>query len=330
LSTIACNFERFRFHDLSFRLIPSQASTTPGRYYAAIDYDYDDAVAVSKTSLMSNRTVQESVVWDELRMVADPKELHPDMRAKFVSTVTRTNFVEPRTAFCGYLMVAVDTTVGNLLFDLEVSYDVSLDLPVLEVGLSFDTVNATSSVNLSSITPTQTGASSWGLTLSDKLKLPTGSFLRAVESASVGTLLPASFYGNSGFMLPPGASFLDLSEAPRNRGTLSLVGGLSSTTVSPTNLLATYNLQPKFSIYDSLGYYLGSDNTIPSNVTNGVIVPVGSAAATVGQAVRYVSKMGLKAIFDKFANARYILPFLESSPSIGGLGLLTGGYHLEL
>jgi hypothetical protein len=103
-----------------------------GRFYCAIDYDYDDAPATSKQALMSNLTTQEAPIWEAVTLVADPRQLHPDMPYKYVSSSARNNFIEPRTAFSGYLMLAFDTTQKGQLFDIEVSYDVLLQVPVYE------------------------------------------------------------------------------------------------------------------------------------------------------------------------------------------------------
>jgi len=89
LSQLAPCFERFRFDRLSFDFIPSQASSTAGRYYAAVDYDYDDAVAVNKTMLMGNMTAMESAVWQPMSIKCDPRSLNRDLPYRYVSCTTR-------------------------------------------------------------------------------------------------------------------------------------------------------------------------------------------------------------------------------------------------
>jgi len=333
LSNIAVHFERFRFESVGIRLIPSQATSTAGRVYAAVDYDYDDAPAITKGQLMSNRTVQEVPVWDELRMVLDPTQLHPDNALKYVSSVSRSNFIEPRTAFCGFLMIAMDTPTANLQFDLEVTYDVILELPVLEAGSALDSVALGSAISLDILTPTLINSSptTYGVTLADKLAKPSPlSKLKVVDSASAGSDRTLRWSGLQGYDIPPGNIVLDLAEMPHNRGTITMDGRATSAAASPNALAATNSLKPSFQIFDSLGYFLGAEDQITKNVVKAMSPGVGSFPATTGSPVEFVLKIAAKALFERFANARYLLPLLSATTKVDNPGTILGGWQVEL
>lgn len=137
LSSIADCYERFKFHSLQFDLLPSAPTSTAGRLYVAVDYDYDDPVPTTKQVMMANRTAWETPVWEKLHVACDSKQLHPDMPWKYINTAGRSASAEPRTCFSGYLIVAYDTPaeVGSVKHDIWVEYDVELSVPQIEAAL---------------------------------------------------------------------------------------------------------------------------------------------------------------------------------------------------
>jgi len=130
LSTIAYSFERYRFQKLSISFVPSQSATTAGRYYAAVDFDWDDTVASSKLMLMGNANAVEAPMWQPTTMVVSPQSLMRDMPFKYVISPGRDVAIEPRTTFGGYLMVGFDTPTANCLIDIWVDYTVTFENPV--------------------------------------------------------------------------------------------------------------------------------------------------------------------------------------------------------
>lgn len=134
LSNLARGFERFRFRKLKVDLVSSQPSTTAGRVYAAVDYDWDDLVPTTKAALMGNMSAVEAPVWSNFSLTMDPRALMGDLPTKYVSTQVRnpSNGWEPRLSYCGFLVFAFDTPTANLTYDLWVEYDVELSVPQFE------------------------------------------------------------------------------------------------------------------------------------------------------------------------------------------------------
>jgi len=130
LSHIAVCYERFRFNSLKVEFMPSQSASTAGRYYAAIDYDYDDNPASTKAELMGNLSCVEAPVWQPMTLVANKASLTRDLPYRYVSNTQRTAFVENRTAYSGFLMIGFDTPTANCIVDVWVEYDVEFVTPV--------------------------------------------------------------------------------------------------------------------------------------------------------------------------------------------------------
>lgn len=129
LNPIARRFERYVFHSLKVEFIPGQATTTAGRYYAAIEYDYNDDPATEKVTFMNNQTVCQANVWSPMVLVAKPESMHPRGDPKFTSP---NGNEDGRLTYGGYLMCAFEATTP-VTFDIYVTYDVSFFTPQMEV-----------------------------------------------------------------------------------------------------------------------------------------------------------------------------------------------------
>jgi len=247
LSNLAGSFERFRFNRLNVTVIPSQSTATAGRYYAAIDYDYDDSVAISKVQLMGNRTAAEAPVWQEIQLSAIPSELHRDMPAKYVSLNTRTNYIEARTAYCGFLMFATDTPVANCVFDVWVDYHVDLISPVNDTALVQDSYTGAALATTPYLTVGASGTNVGQLPLT--LSVP--GFVKIVTPGSGGVPTLAIDTGHS-------ASYaLDLAGCG-GQGKLDIVSVAAATGVTPTTAFGTNKLIQDAVVYNSAGTALGN------------------------------------------------------------------------
>lgn len=129
LSGIARGFEKYRFTRLSFRFVPSNPTTAPGRFYAAVDYDYNDEPASSLPTLMSNETASSASVWGEVNLNCNMRTMFAGHDYKYVSNTSRFSETEPRLTYGGFLMAAVSGTTGACTWDLVVSYSVELISP---------------------------------------------------------------------------------------------------------------------------------------------------------------------------------------------------------
>lgn len=324
LSGIAVNYERFRFHSLRFRFIPSQPTTTAGRIYAAFDYDYDDAVPTSKTQLMSNLTKAECPVWQEMSLALMPSQLHADMPFKYVSLVTKSNFVEPRTAYCGFLVVAFDTPTGYLSYDMEVSYDVELISPVFERGSLWDSYTGKPFVNnLTDTFPNVLDQDSKYMgEVIPKIYPLAGSPLRVV--------IPGA--NECPVMYIPGTTSVtemafDLLNLPRTEGALTVLLDLSRPGTTPVSSAMTNGETMRFAVYDVNGAILGQKVAGDDAYVAGPTV-YQAAWSVAAAALRHHMKVGLHRLFRDFPTARYLVPLIFSSVS-SQISSRKGGVMLE-
>lgn len=326
LSGIATNYERFRFNGLSIRLIPSQSATTAGRAYAAVDYDFDDPVPTTKAELMGNLDHAEAQVWDTIILRVDAQRMHADMPYKYVSLVSRGNYIEPRTAFCGFLLFAVDSPTSSIQYDLEVSYDVELVTPVVEDN------GASSSEPGSMITDTRSfptvGVSGGGymgeiLPLCSQLAATAVRYVRPGVQGVPELLLPGAISAAAA------EQAIDLSLLPRNKGALSMVFSESRAATTPATMATSNSNNVRGAFYDALGAVVA--NLGPADtITSGGAAPSGGAVwSTSGGALRHTLKIALAALFTTYPTAKYFVPLLVSGASTG-LAFRKGGVQYEL
>ncbi len=309
LSGIACNFERFHFNSVKFTFIPAQATSVSGRFYAAIDYDYDDIPATSKQVLMSNRTAMESSVWQQVTLEADSRELHRDIPFKYVSLSGRNNFVEPRTAFCGYLMVAFDTPTANLSFDIWVEYSVVLSIPVMLSGNLQDSTTNSVSVSTSNVT----SAVGTGFVAQPTLAaLPAGP-VKVVAGGTSSTPTFSIPFGGSYFVPPFG---YDFGESKSN-GWADFNYRFAVTGAAPSALIAGNQLVPGWAAFDSIGNYLGINTATYLNNTKVYGTDVASTLTTVDATGIATLGNALSVILAKWPTMRYIVPYLTANAALG-------------
>lgn len=313
LSGIATSYERFRFNKLGFRFVPSQAATTAGRFYAAVDYDYDDAPATSKATMMGNYTAIESPVWQECRLECDPKCLNRDLPFRYVSCSTRGLSVENRTAYSGFLMLAFDAPTGGLLMDIWVDYEVELVTPVLDnmiiQALEVDNSNwvATSNV-LTADTVGYTGVVPMALT--------------SVGAGPITVVTP----GVNGVpqMKPNGQSkvltaALDLIGA-KGLGNLILEIIYNVTGQTPASLIP--GEIASWAVYDSFGQYL----TEAASYAKGLFGPDSPGmTSTASGALRDIQTMDLHTLYSTYPTARYVAPHLYGGV-VAGAGNRAAGF----
>lgn len=313
LSEIARNYEKFHFNSIRFRVTPSQATATAGRLYLAVDYDYDDNPPTSKAQMMSNQTHVEGSVWSELQLSCIPSELHSDGRMKYVSHATRANFVEPRTAYCGYLVIATDSPTANLQFDLEVQYDVDLYLPVIDEPTGVDTYLGAPLKTVSADLLNATGPSA------GYVCRPCGQDITVQGGIPVLPVFPGTadcpplnFAGNSTYPVPNnGPNALDLKFAKASVESIGLCGSITATGITPHTLKTTNNILHQVDVFDSLGTYLGTVN--PSNTTIKGISYTSDASNTgwnvAGNPLQWVINLGLSALLEAYPRARFLVPY---------------------
>lgn len=304
LSALAVNFEKYHFNSLSFELVPSSPATVPGRVYMAIDYDYNDNPSVSKVQLTANRSCVSGSVWQSLMLRADSKAMHSDMPQKYTSISSRPNFIDPRTAYCGFLLIAVESTTTNVNFDLRVTYDVSLYLPQLESNALKDgTLIAPAAV--ADVT-TAVGTGFAGLPAPLPNATLTGKFV--VPGSGTVPLLDFQYLGGP----MSASSALDIRDV--RSSVVSFVCKAGVTGKAPADLLND-GLLGFLRGFDSDGRDLGILPATCTDMMGGVDAPTDISLP--GAVMRVVMNLYTTASQSVWPTLRYVFPVLTSAAALG-------------
>jgi hypothetical protein len=134
LSTLARNFEKYRFTNLSFQLETASPTVYGGRLFMMLDLDTTDAPPVSVEQMMNSRYKASGVVYRNIAMDIGPagcNEMHANFPHAFVKERDGADDY-PRSSTVARLFVAgmvdQDSTVT-----LKVSYTVQLYTPQMLV-----------------------------------------------------------------------------------------------------------------------------------------------------------------------------------------------------
>lgn len=314
LSRIAVCYERFRFNKLKFHFIPSQPTTTGGRFYAAVDYDFDDSVATSKTQLMGNSAAVEVPIWQECELTCNPAALNRELPYRYVSASSRMAYVESRTTYAGFLMCAFDTQTLLCSMDLWVEYTVEFVTPVFDDPLA--------QVWGGSLVPeaalmVASGGDFVGFPPPTPTVLPAGP-VKLVAGGTTGVpTFPIIVDGVTNYA-PFG---LDLAGA-RGKGFLELLINTIATAHAPSTLLnAATNFISDWTGFDSSGVTVGSIKTTPAAFPAPAVQGIqGIDPGTVAVAAspiydRY--SVALEALLAANPSLRYLVPTIQSLANIG-------------
>lgn len=319
LSRIAPNYERFRFESIKLKFVPSQATTTAGRFYAAVDYDYDDAPANSKITMMGNSTAVECPVWQEVTMSLDSKSLNRDLPFRYVNSTTKGLAVEERTAFSGFVMLAFDTTVANLLMDIWIEYDVTFVTPVNDDAIIQQMLPDATGMNAVTNITVATGGGFAGIIPKSKLVAPAGPIKPVV--ASTGSVPQ--------FLVPYGATTVDALNGydisgAKGMGILAMLTSWFVTGQTPAGMLAL-SQGPKWHAFDYLGNALGDITSVVSSLyQSGAYVP--SAVSTASATLYDIHTYDLHQLLDLYPTIRYIAGILTNITNPAGAGSIASGF----
>ena len=301
LSQIANSYERFRFNRVNLEFVPSAAASTAGRYYVAVDYDYDDAVPTTKAGMMGNATAVEAAIWQPCRLECDPRALNADMPARYVSCTTRGLAVEGRTAFAGYMMIAFDTPTANQLVDIWVEYEVELSTPVYDAAFIQDPGWGTDS-SYTELVPAQGTGYARAVPASFSAN-PAGA-VRYVLTGQAGIPVLRSTIFGSAFTYPYA---LDIKDA-NGKGILELTTAITAPALSPEQIILNSPI-PEFSVLDSLGNYLISVSTLTGNQRVwGAKLPAELTLA--GKTAYTTVTLLLRNLLREFPSARFLAPLV--------------------
>lgn len=313
LSRVAVCYEKYHFKSLRFILVSNQSSATNGRVTMAVDYDWDDNVPTTKSQLSTYSTLAEGPVWEpELVMDCDPSLLASRGQFLYVVHPTRAD-PEPRTVYGGFLVIATDTPTANLSWDLYAEYAVELQSPQIDMESAYSNYDDVVTTGVSDLFPS------------------TGSYKRHVPRvspqsvlASQATTMPVVTPGSGGvpnLMLDTttvAQQAFDISK--QWRGVLDWCATIYATGVSPTNFLS-YGALANALIYTGAGTLLGNVVTAlgaKARRYGGPRVP--SELASAGCDYEAHLSTTIDAIRTYFPQAKYLVPFVESSTLVAAGG----------
>lgn len=321
LSHVAVKYERFRFHSLTLTLTAYAPTTQAGRVYMAVDYDFDDQVPSSKVAVLQNRSTCEGSIWESVSLRADPSALMADQPWKFCSSATRFNYVEPRTAFCGFVIIGIDTSVADTKFDLTVEYDVELQLPCTDDPLSGDSFGPDALPLAATAAVTSAQGGGFLRILSDTVPMVT-PLLQKVSPGTAQCPLLSLNGVNIGATVNSIARLRSSTE-----GAIRGLCEYTVTGVTPANVMAS---APRIAmyLYDYAGTFLGEPlmtTCRETSVVTGARDP--TLVNTAGAVLRSDLTAGLKSLFATFPTAFFAYFALASSAALGA-GTVKSGMTL--
>jgi hypothetical protein len=139
LSTIAKQYEKYRFKSLRFIYKPEVTQFNPtssavGKVMMSCDYDASDSPPSSKQQVEDTMPHADCMPYEQLVLALDPSELHKNSDAKFVRPAGLPGGTDIKTYDAGILYVSNQGQTANAvnLGELHVMYTVELSVPVLE------------------------------------------------------------------------------------------------------------------------------------------------------------------------------------------------------
>jgi len=138
LSTIAKNYEKYRFIELTFFYKPEvteySTGSNIGKVILSADYDASDAPPFNKQQQEDTDPHADGMAYQTIALTLDPKELHQNSVARFVRIGGIPANSDIKTYDCANFFIANQgqTTNGAILGELHVRYTVELSIPVLE------------------------------------------------------------------------------------------------------------------------------------------------------------------------------------------------------
>lgn len=134
LSSLATNFEQYKFHRMRIVIRSIVPTSTSGAMYASIDYDAADPQPTTKSQFMNNGSAASSSIWETLTLDYDPPA-SDFVKQHYIRNGNLANNLDIKTYDSGNLYLAVDgSSLGasaNTIADIFFEYDVSLFVPIL-------------------------------------------------------------------------------------------------------------------------------------------------------------------------------------------------------
>jgi len=214
LSSIARNYESYKFHDLRFFTETSAPTSSGGTVMLAVDYDAADAAPTSKLQLMSYHGAIRSPPWAESVFRCDKQDLTKFGVQRYIRSISLSSNLDIKTYDVGTLNYASQGSTSGSTYtagELYVEYDIELMTPVYEVSLNAGQI-VTGVAGVAGSTafgpsPTSTGQGYFTVVNSIATCVIAGSYLITYQqSLSSGTWTGANPTGTATIDLSPGGS----------------------------------------------------------------------------------------------------------------------------
>lgn len=317
LGNIAAAYERYAFKALKFHVVPSAPTTTPGRYYMSVDYDYDDPVPTTKQGMMGNRQAVEAPAWQECTLECDPRELHRDMPSKYINVSGRNNFVEARTSYAGFLIIGMDVPSTYVTWDLWVEYDIDLFIPTGDLLSLQDSFSGAATLPTAAVT-SAVGTGYAGLPPISSVPGP------------VRVVIPGA--GDTPILrCPIGGAYINATQAIdlatcNGRGSIDFEVRVDGQSTSPSSELSTKNTAGEVMLFDNAGTYLGY---ISSTIQRIIGVQNPGSITVAGAAWFTIFSSSVAALYAAYSKVRYAAILVNGSAASGS-GNWIGGFRYQV
>jgi hypothetical protein len=292
LSNIAPCYEKYRIRRLTFNLISGAPTSASGLIYLAIDTDPTDPAPTTVGDLMGNVMSAAGNVWQGVSLVADSRMLMAGVDWRY--TAGRVN--EPRTTYCGQLLIAASGLDVVRSLTLEAHYELEFAVEQTPAGGMQTASQAVYGVsNASSVS---------GISLSTGL-------VGAVMSGQGAPMLVGgpTWYGG----IAPYA--FDIGSL--RKGTIVHEATTAKSSASPTTLLSGASID--LALYDWAGHFLGYGSSLAAcDTTRGC--SDFTALDSVGAIAKMTQSVILSRLIALLPSVRYLAPLLIQT--------VTGDSHL--
>jgi hypothetical protein len=129
LSSIAKNYESYRFRKLCFHFETDLPTTAPGKMYMSFDYDASDSIPINKQAQMRMFGAMSNSVFRNFELTCDFSDLNRFGKTLYVRTGALPPNVDRKTYDVGRLVIANSGSAVVMTGELYVSYVVDLITP---------------------------------------------------------------------------------------------------------------------------------------------------------------------------------------------------------
>jgi len=194
LSTVAANYESYKFRRLQFLYETSKSTNTSGSLMLSMDYDAADSSPSSKVEQMAMFNAVRSAVWDECVLSGDKKDLQKFGVQRYLRNAALAANLDIKTYDIGNFLVG---TIGcadtSTLGELYVEYEVELHTPQLSnqaLAATGERITGNTSISKTQIfgtAPTTAGFAYFSASVNTITCLVAGTYMIVASAAGTGT-----------------------------------------------------------------------------------------------------------------------------------------------